>query len=194
MPVCLLLLQRSLTESKGQSYHYTQLTGIELFVSIFKPDTISHSNVCINHTRDHIWTVKLSFTFFYLGPFLHTREFYTRMETSPLPTKGWKCWPILGIHEQWALRLINIFFNTFTLFHLLVTYLVVTRSNSRYLDTYLVCRSWHWGDQREDRHLLENRTPRCQGFPCGSGTLEVVQHTSSNQCPLRSQISDTPCK
>ena len=31
-----------------------------------------------------------------------TREFFTHLETSPLPVKGCKFWPMLGTHCHWA--------------------------------------------------------------------------------------------
>ena len=34
--------------------------------------------------------------------FRPTREFFTHMETSPLPVKGCKFWPMLGTHGHWA--------------------------------------------------------------------------------------------
>ena len=39
-----------------------------------------------------------------LGVYRSTREFFTHMETSPLPVKGCKFWPLLGIDgfEQWG--------------------------------------------------------------------------------------------
>ena len=33
-----------------------------------------------------------------------TREFFTHMETSPLPMKGFKFWPMLSTHGHWAVR------------------------------------------------------------------------------------------
>ena len=43
---------------------------------------------------------------FVLGGFRPTREFFTHMETSPLPVKGCKFWPMLGIHGHWAARIL----------------------------------------------------------------------------------------
>ena len=37
-----------------------------------------------------------------LGVYLPTREFFTHMETSPLPVKGCKFWRILGTNGHWA--------------------------------------------------------------------------------------------
>ena len=36
-----------------------------------------------------------------------TREFFTHMETSPLPVKGCKFWPMLGTHGHWAVRVLQ---------------------------------------------------------------------------------------
>ena len=40
----------------------------------------------------------------YLRP---TREFFTHMETSPLPVKGCKFWHMLSTHGHWAVRFLN---------------------------------------------------------------------------------------
>ena len=50
----------------------------------------------------HIGT---SFSLFFVcldGVYRPTQEFFTHMETSPLPVKGCKFWPILGTHGHWA--------------------------------------------------------------------------------------------
>lgn len=60
-----------------------------------------------------------------------------------------------------------------------------------YWSTYLVYRSWRSGVQRGDRRPWGCRTPGCLGSWCGSRTPLGGQHTSSNQCPSRSLISDT---
>ena len=39
---------------------------------------------------------------------LDLREFFTHMETSPLPVKGFKSWPILGTHCNWAVRIFRV--------------------------------------------------------------------------------------
>ena len=36
------------------------------------------------------------------GVYRPTREFFTYMETSPLPAKGCKCWSMLGTHGHWV--------------------------------------------------------------------------------------------
>ena len=36
----------------------------------------------------------------------YTREFFTHIETSPLPVKGFKFWPMLGSHGHWAVRVL----------------------------------------------------------------------------------------
>ena len=36
------------------------------------------------------------------GVYRPTWEFFTYMETSPLPAKGWKCWSMLGTHGHWV--------------------------------------------------------------------------------------------
>ena len=46
---------------------------------------------------DFVW-------FFFLRVFRPTREFFTHMETSPLPLKGWKFLPMLG---HWAVRVLQ---------------------------------------------------------------------------------------
>ena len=40
------------------------------------------------------------------GVYCPTREFFTRTETSPLPVKGCKIWPLLSTHGQWAVRVL----------------------------------------------------------------------------------------
>ena len=47
---------------------------------------------------------RLMLCLFALGFFPPTRDFFTRMETSPLPVKGCKFWPMLDTHghEQWG--------------------------------------------------------------------------------------------
>ena len=37
-----------------------------------------------------------------LGVYRPTREFFTYTETSPLPVKGCKFWPLLGTHSHWT--------------------------------------------------------------------------------------------
>ena len=34
----------------------------------------------------------------------HSREFFTPLETSPLPVKGCKCWLMFGTYDHWAER------------------------------------------------------------------------------------------
>ena len=46
----------------------------------------------------------MEFFFVCLGVFRPTREFFSHLETSPLPVKGCKFWPILGTHGHWAVR------------------------------------------------------------------------------------------
>ena len=36
------------------------------------------------------------------GVFCSTRYFFTHLETSPLPVRGCKFWPMLGTHDHWA--------------------------------------------------------------------------------------------
>ena len=38
------------------------------------------------------------------GVFRPTREFFTHLETSPLPVKGCKFWPMVGTYDHWAVR------------------------------------------------------------------------------------------
>ena len=38
--------------------------------------------------------------------FGHTREFFTHLETSPLPVKGYKFWHKPAIHGLWAVRVL----------------------------------------------------------------------------------------
>ena len=38
--------------------------------------------------------------------FCPTHEFFTHMET-PLPMKNFKCWPVLGTHCHWAVRVLQ---------------------------------------------------------------------------------------
>ena len=40
------------------------------------------------------------------GVHRHTREFFTHKETSPLPVKTCKFWPMLGTHGHWAARVL----------------------------------------------------------------------------------------
>ena len=41
------------------------------------------------------------------GVFRPTREFFTHLETSPLPVKGCKCWPMLGTFDHRAVRVLT---------------------------------------------------------------------------------------
>ena len=50
--------------------------------------------------RENTWGVCLFVCLF--GVYLPTREFFTHMETSPLPVKACKFWPLLGTHGNWA--------------------------------------------------------------------------------------------
>ena len=40
------------------------------------------------------------------GIFRPTPEFFTTLETSPLPVKGCKFWPMLGTYSHWAVRVL----------------------------------------------------------------------------------------
>ena len=40
------------------------------------------------------------------GVYRPTREFFTHMETSLVPVKGCKFWPMLGTHGHWAVRVL----------------------------------------------------------------------------------------
>ena len=40
--------------------------------------------------------------------FRPTRQFFTHMETTPLPIKGCKCWPMLGTRGHWAVRVLRV--------------------------------------------------------------------------------------
>ena len=37
-----------------------------------------------------------------------TQEFFTHMETSPLPVRGCKFWPMLGTHGHWTVRFFGV--------------------------------------------------------------------------------------
>ena len=56
--------------------------------------------VCIRNTKENIlFDCKL---FFY-----PSREFFTHIETSPLPFKGWKFRTMLDAYSQWAVRFLK---------------------------------------------------------------------------------------
>ena len=69
--------------------------------------TCRHNQICnkfrwMSNTFEIIsipWNFWVFFVCLY-GVYLHTREFFTHMETSQLPLKGCKFWPMLGM-EQW---------------------------------------------------------------------------------------------
>ena len=65
--------------------------------------------------------------------FSSTRDLFTDMETSPLPVKGCKFWPMLGTHGQWAE-------SVFSVSHLLYghsfTWYKTTRGDVELLRTY----------------------------------------------------------
>ena len=44
----------------------------------------------------------------FFGGYRHSVEFFTHMETLPLPVKGCKLWPMLGTLGHWAVRIINV--------------------------------------------------------------------------------------
>ena len=48
-----------------------------------------------------LWVYSIILCFFVWG-FLHIREFFTYMETSPLPAKNCKFWPMFGTHGHWT--------------------------------------------------------------------------------------------
>ena len=52
------------------------------------------------------WVVymRVFFWFICLGVFVPLDFFFNHMETSPLPVKGWKFWPILGTYCHLAVR------------------------------------------------------------------------------------------
>ena len=50
------------------------------------------------------WNIDLIFVCALFLSFRPTREFFTHMETSPLPVKGCKFWLVLGTHGHWAVR------------------------------------------------------------------------------------------
>ena len=42
------------------------------------------------------------------GVYRSTREFFTHMETSTLPVKGFKFWPMVGTHGYWTGRVFSV--------------------------------------------------------------------------------------
>ena len=52
----------------------------------------------------HLFRSRFCALFSLHGFFRPIREFFTHLERSPLPVKGYKCWPIIATHlaiEQW---------------------------------------------------------------------------------------------
>ena len=41
------------------------------------------------------------------GVYRPTQEFFTHMETSPFPVKDYKFWPMLGTHNNWAVKFLK---------------------------------------------------------------------------------------
>ena len=60
-------------------------------------------HVWLKYCRDGVkpYTNNHSCLWFKISP---TREFFTRMEKSPLPVNGCWFWPMLGTHGHWAVR------------------------------------------------------------------------------------------
>ena len=56
----------------------------------------------ISSIQTHLFFFDLCL-FCLFGVYRPTRKLFTHMETSPLPVKGCKFWPILGTHGQWAM-------------------------------------------------------------------------------------------
>ena len=53
----------------------------------------------------HIYT--LVHYYFLIWVFRPTREFFSHIETSPLPVKVCKFWPILGTYAHWTVRVLK---------------------------------------------------------------------------------------
>ena len=80
-------------------WHLSELIRSSFIIQLDKIHFCFH--VCIR------WEIHSLFYRFLNGVFLPTREFFTQMETSPLPVKGCKIWPMLGNYGHWAVRVLT---------------------------------------------------------------------------------------
>ena len=121
------------------------------------------------------WYVNISVVWLFFGVYRPTREFFTDMETSPLPVKGCKFWPMLGTHGHWAVRF-------FSMPHLLWHGASVYNkwSSSRTRDTLTYCRAFDSGTCFYDLGLswpvIEPRSP-AQEYQCwrlATGKLPTI--------------------
>ena len=63
----------------------------------------------LNASKKKFWEKFLNFNLRYLLVFVRpTREVFTRMETSPLSSKGFKFWTMPGTHGHEALRVLSV--------------------------------------------------------------------------------------
>ena len=73
---------------------------------------------------------------FLFGVFRPTREFFTHIETSPLPVNGCKFWPMLGTYGHWAVRVLQCSAPTVT------REIRLEWSSLRTCDTHTRCRAF----------------------------------------------------
>ena len=64
-------------------------------------------SISIGQCLTNVSTPSLTCCFVLFWVYRPTREFFIHMETSPLPVKDCKCWPMLGIHSHCAVRVLN---------------------------------------------------------------------------------------
>ena len=62
------------------------------------------STVLISSNRNEGHVIRLFVCMF--GGYRPTRKFFTHIETSSLPVKGYTFWPMLGTHDHWAVRVL----------------------------------------------------------------------------------------
>ena len=81
---------------------------IFMLIDVYQKSSDLHINTALHLIkRNEQWQRKAALVCFCLfGVYLLTREIFTYMETSPLPVKGYKFWPMLGTHGHWAVRVL----------------------------------------------------------------------------------------
>ena len=73
------------------------------------------------------------------GVYCPTREFFAHMETSTLPVRGCKFWPILGTQDHWVRRVLKC------ATHTVIRIILLKWSSPRTRDTHIYCRAFNSG-------------------------------------------------
>ena len=94
----MIIMSRTILAEAIIDCYLTLLWRVNLIVSCSIWDDLLNAFIWYFLTLKTVWIC------LFFEVFCPTREFFTHLETSPLPVKGWKFWPILGTYCHWAVR------------------------------------------------------------------------------------------